>query len=700
MATSGFVTVIDNKGIISVPNPSTEEGKYMVSVYNDIDRTSKLVSSPIIYINGATQTPKFHLKVNGTISTVTAITCYKNKPITLTCFINEKPLGVHTVNYEIVSIFDASQLGLVSLTGSFNIEYTATTSIEGILTINMPNTTTFGNPEKVVINLIEQNIIVYSASLEITKAGYVAIATSKYRVIEGNPVTFTINTTNILDNTELSYMISGAPSTAIDVPLEGSVTVLNDTASIVINTAESLQGVPEVILDFPDINFDTNIMTDEDDTAVELILPFPFIFNGIDYGNGLNGGVWLCSNNYITFGESRTNTISSIENMETLNNAVCLDPSDARAIEAYSGGDANGYGFSLFSNPDYNLRVSTRAIEVVFMPNNTLLLKTGIFELSTVNSPGTVMSNVFSTTFTLAPNKIYKISNLNSGIVSTQSSLAVASPSTGIIYLVFKLLDFSASASASATIKIERKSSTPDANISKILTYNDSLNSQKASDFYLSGDTYYGNHLAYIKFNTFEVASTNTIQTHSINIILDFSGSLILPSSKVTVVLTNLNGKATTFDWVAVSNHFNLEQCATELIANINLNSDIHGYKAKTVSNRENKTSIQIFRQDFSYFNKFNVNASIIFPNFYIDTTSICCLVSSTSKFTNGDTVELITPPNIFNNIDYLENPYAGNTGKWTVNYILGNYIILTNFIPVISSITYYTEVYGTLQIV
>lgn len=43
-----------------------------------------------------------------------------------------------------------------------------------------------------------------------------------------------------------------------------------------------------------------------DDANFQVTIPFPFLFDGVDYGQGANGGVYIVSNSYITFGYSST----------------------------------------------------------------------------------------------------------------------------------------------------------------------------------------------------------------------------------------------------------------------------------------------------------------------------------------------------------------------------------------------------------
>jgi len=59
-------------------------------------------------------------------------------------------------------------------------------------------------------------------------------------ITEGQSATFKLNTNNVVDNTSVDYTITGVQAADIVEPLTGSFTVLDNTASIVINTVEDL----------------------------------------------------------------------------------------------------------------------------------------------------------------------------------------------------------------------------------------------------------------------------------------------------------------------------------------------------------------------------------------------------------------------------------------------------------------------------
>jgi hypothetical protein len=51
-----------------------------------------------------------------------------------------------------------------------------------------------------------------------------------------------------------------------------------------------------------------SILTDQfgDDTFARVVVPFPYYFQGMDFGNNANGGIAISSNMYFTFGGTST----------------------------------------------------------------------------------------------------------------------------------------------------------------------------------------------------------------------------------------------------------------------------------------------------------------------------------------------------------------------------------------------------------
>ena len=81
----------------------------------------------------------------------------------------------------------------------------------------------------------------------------------------------------------------------------------------------------------------------QDDANIAVVVPFPFYMFGTNYGNGLNGGIFVGSNGYVTFGVGK-NIYTGIT-PSTIGTALLIGAGDRSYQRIYTGLRDGGTSF-------------------------------------------------------------------------------------------------------------------------------------------------------------------------------------------------------------------------------------------------------------------------------------------------------------------------------------------------------------------
>lgn len=151
-----------------------------------------------------------------------------------------------------------------------------------------------------------------------------------------------------------------------------------------------------------------------DDASIKITIPFSFKIKGVDYGNDQNGGVYVCSNSYITFGGSAT-PYSSLSASNPAFKTLFLGAADNSYQWIVVGGTSSMYRVRYEGTAATSGTVGSSNIfwVVEFYNNHTMIIyfgtharPDGVFMLSD-GTGGIILP------FALKENSSISISNLN-----------------------------------------------------------------------------------------------------------------------------------------------------------------------------------------------------------------------------------------------------------------------------------------------
>ena len=177
----------------------------------------------------------------------------------------------------------------------------------------------------------------------------------------------------------------------------------------------------------------------QDDYHYSLGLQFAFTFNGVDYGNDANGGVWLGSNGYITFGqgvdEYQVNLTNASLLPECLVNGIAIGANDLSLTTAIYSSSSSSFSVKLGFDTARNMSMPTtdRTIELIFKSDNTIEIITGTVNGTTNigsgvdDASGVVIDSTYNPLFTLQDNYSFKLTGLDTGVP------AVVLPTTTVV---------------------------------------------------------------------------------------------------------------------------------------------------------------------------------------------------------------------------------------------------------------------------
>ena len=214
------------------------------------------------------------------------------------------------------------------------------------------------------------------------------------------------------------YTFTGAWEVAGSASSGGGGTSVPDVDSI--NYAGSVEVFPWYPVAVPTLNH-TVIATTGDDESFQINLPFHFIFNGIDYGYALNGGVWAGTNSYVSFGGSCTEYQVDYADPtvlpQVLGNGICFDSGDSgtQGISTTTSYDGAGNAYEVAVKFLLSSQIdppTDRIITVIFRSDNTVSFVTEGF-VSMGNNPecsGFVANSVFIPFFNIYENDSFTVS--------------------------------------------------------------------------------------------------------------------------------------------------------------------------------------------------------------------------------------------------------------------------------------------------
>lgn len=233
--TGSFVVTGNTKTVtIQTVNNSAYEGteQFTIQIFDDISLTlpAKTESTTINLLEG---TP-----VYGPLSPNSAFITEGN---TQSFSFTTTNLATGTIlNYNIVpqtSNVNASDFSPASLTGSFNVGSSFSITLANNIAAE-PNETF-----KIQI-LTQSNVLVYTSNVFtiVDGAAKYVISADKYSVQEGDSVTFTVNTENVADGTNLIYSLSGSVDASDFVPvgITGPIVINTNTYQFVLGISADL----------------------------------------------------------------------------------------------------------------------------------------------------------------------------------------------------------------------------------------------------------------------------------------------------------------------------------------------------------------------------------------------------------------------------------------------------------------------------
>lgn len=138
------------------------------------------------------------------------------------------------VPYVITGV-STSDIGTPTLSGNFAVNNNTAS-----VTFNIVSDLTTEGPEVLTITSGGQtsSAIINDTSLNIPGAITYNLTSSLNSVVEGNSITFTLNTTNVPNGSQVPYSITGIDSADINgAPLIGNFTIINNTGSVSFNVA-------------------------------------------------------------------------------------------------------------------------------------------------------------------------------------------------------------------------------------------------------------------------------------------------------------------------------------------------------------------------------------------------------------------------------------------------------------------------------
>jgi len=146
----------------------------------------------------------------------------------------------------------------------------------------------------------------------------------------------------------------------------------------------------------------------QDDDSYSITIPFPFIFDGVDYGNDANGGMWVGTNSYVTFGQGYTlynvNTYNYNSLPLGLNNGIAIAAGDYSAVSIKYGTVSNGslqelhvkFELDCLRNLDGSI---TTTYTVIFRSDNTIIIDYGNFSVPNTYVDGVVYKQGYYANF-------------------------------------------------------------------------------------------------------------------------------------------------------------------------------------------------------------------------------------------------------------------------------------------------------------
>lgn len=267
-------TRLDTTGHLIVP-PQIG-ASYSISIYDSATSTIEVARSPVVYLNGATPTYRKVLSASPVDSSNSASV---GVPIQVTCGMPDKPQGTFSIPYTITSLivatdgnghligsgtnvsntdgngnvvsytdgygnivgYTAAQLGVTSLTGVFNLDYTGN-PVDGLMTITVDPSVTVTQESKVTVKLTNNPAI--NLFFKVSKASSYSVTSSTTTLLplSISPVSvcnITVTCVNIPDGTELPYALVGTPELLpadVDIPLTGILIVTNSIATLAIKS--------------------------------------------------------------------------------------------------------------------------------------------------------------------------------------------------------------------------------------------------------------------------------------------------------------------------------------------------------------------------------------------------------------------------------------------------------------------------------
>jgi hypothetical protein len=273
---------LDTTGHLIVP-PQVG-ASYTVSLYESANSSVEVARSPIVYLNG--KEPSYRKVL--TASPIDASNSVSvGAPVQITCSMPDKPQGVFAIPYKITSNsgatdgygnvigagntvgttdgygnvlsyvdgygntvgYTAAQLGVTSLTGVFNLDYTGN-PIDGLVTITVNSGVTLTPQAYVAVSLANNPAV--KISLSIFNNIKYALSSSTNVLVSSlvspdSVCTITVNCINAPDGTLIPYALAcdaGIAPSDLDVPLTGDLTVTNSVATLNI---KSLTNVAKVV---------------------------------------------------------------------------------------------------------------------------------------------------------------------------------------------------------------------------------------------------------------------------------------------------------------------------------------------------------------------------------------------------------------------------------------------------------------------
>jgi len=307
---------------------------------------------------------------------------------------------------------------------------------------------------KLILNIIEK-----------TNYKYYSINSNKNEIFETEDVTFTVNTLNVLNNTQIYWKNNGTlNSTNIVEPDKGYITIMNNTATIKLTTKENSAGNIKIDLYLNENNND--ILASSQNVLVKLYPPPTYNIVSDKYNINVNEKITFTINttyvkNNTTLYWINEGTLTSDNFVENVNNGlITIQNNTASFSLTVKNNFTNSQEIiliSIYKDANFNEQVASSQSVIVNKILSTYLIipnKTNIYEKETVtfaikttnvddnttlywNNMGTLNENNFSQDI----NSGYVIINNNTATLDLTVGSMNTQTGTIIIYLYKNLLD-------------------------------------------------------------------------------------------------------------------------------------------------------------------------------------------------------------------------------------------------------------------